>query len=72
MRATLEFTLPEEQVEFHEATMGGAAHAALNDISEWLRSEWKYKELPPEVREYLEQVRTRLANILDERGVNLG
>jgi hypothetical protein len=43
MKATLEFTLPEEQQEHLQAVMAGRAWGALSEVSHLLRSHYKYE-----------------------------
>lgn len=43
MKATLEFSLPDEQVEYECAVNGSKASAALNDFDQWLRAQQKYE-----------------------------
>ena len=41
MKATLEYTLPEEEEEFEHATRGAEYFRRLGDIRAWLRSKRK-------------------------------
>jgi hypothetical protein len=71
MKATLEFNLPEEQPEFDLATSAGRMHSALWDFSQWLRSQYKYTELPEAESAYLEKVRAEFYRILNDENVEL-
>ena len=44
MKATLEFTLPEDQEEFTHATNGVAYFSALQEMRMWLRGKRKASE----------------------------
>jgi hypothetical protein len=48
MKAVLEFNLPDDAEDFHYAVNGEAYHEALNNIRENVRQIWKYRELPEE------------------------
>jgi hypothetical protein len=43
-KATLEFDLPEEQVEFDAAQRGSALQAQVSEFDNWLRGVIKYTE----------------------------
>ncbi len=66
MKATLEFTLPEEESEFLSATHGADWQGVAWDLEQWLREGDKYKEAE-EVP--WREVRARLYDIMQERGV---
>ena len=42
MKAVLEFTLPEENVEFRQACEASKVLAFVNDFENWLRTQDKY------------------------------
>lgn len=42
MKATIEFNLPEDQVEYHRANCAQCYHSALAEIMEVFRYERKY------------------------------
>jgi len=48
MKAILEFNLPEDGDEFRYAVNGQEYYIALNNIREDVRQIWKYRELPEE------------------------
>lgn len=69
MKAILEFTLPDEAEEYRLANQAGAMHAALWEIGEYLRSQYKYVD--SDQRDDILAIRARYYAILDERGVTL-
>jgi hypothetical protein len=46
MKAVLEFNLPEDGDDFRYAVNGQEYYIALNNIREDVRQIWKYRELP--------------------------
>lgn len=46
MKATLRFTLPDEEEEFEDAISGAQYHSALREVLEHLRQLEKYGEEP--------------------------
>ena len=71
MKATLEFNMPEDQVEFDFAVQGGKMYSALWDISQELRTLWKYEELKQEEWDMVERIRNKFYEILDENQIKL-
>lgn len=71
MKAILEFTLPEEQHEHQDAIQGSLWKWAINDISNYLRNEAKHVDHTVEEYQILDAVRERLAEILEERGLEM-
>jgi hypothetical protein len=71
MKATLEFNLPEDQAEFDFATQGSNMHLALWDISQELRTLWKYEELKEEEWDMVERIRNKFFEILDDYQIKL-
>ena len=74
MKATLEYNLPEDQIEFEFATNGSKWWKVCWDINQWLRQQYKY--MPDE--EYSEdrynayvEAREKLFELMQENGVNL-
>jgi hypothetical protein len=57
MRATLTFTLPDEQGEFDAARLGRAALSTLWGIDQRCRAICKHGEPSKETREHLEHIR---------------
>ena len=71
MKATLEFNLPDDQNEFDMAVQSGNMYAALWDISQELRTLWKYEELKQEEGDMVERIRNKFYEILDENQIKL-
>jgi len=74
MKATLEYNLPEDQIEFDFAINGSKWWKVCWDINQWLRQQYKY--MPDE--EYSEdrynayvEAREKLFELMQENGVNL-
>jgi len=72
MKATLEFNLPDDQHEFDMAIQGSSMYLALWDLSQELRSMWKYQQYKTE-EEYaiVETIRDKFHEILSEHNINL-
>jgi hypothetical protein len=71
MKATLEFNLPEDQAEFDFATQGSKMYLALWDISQELRTLWKYEELDEKEWDMVERIRNKFFEILEDHQINL-
>ena len=71
MKAILEFNMPEDQVEFDFAVQGSKMYSALWDISQELRTLWKYEELNDEEFKIVERIRDKFYEILDENQIKL-
>lgn len=65
-KATLQFDLPEERIEFKQATEAGSLASAIWDMDQWLRSKIKYEDCNE-----LQCVRDQLYQILDDHGINI-
>jgi hypothetical protein len=59
-KATLTFSLPEEQSEFDTAIQGGRARSALWDIDQMCRSLLKHGEPTPAERALAERIRAMI------------
>ncbi len=72
MKAKLTFNLPEDQHEWDNAVNANAMRLALWDISQELRSMWKYQSYKTE-EEYaiVETIRDKFYEILQEHNINL-
>lgn len=55
-KATMEYTLPDEQGEFDLARKAGAYHSALWDFYQWLRNRRKHGEPKKDGADELEAV----------------
>jgi hypothetical protein len=71
MKATLEFQLPEDQTEFDFAIQGSNMYSALWDISQELRTLYKYEELDEKEWKMVERIRDKFYEILDENQIKL-
>ena len=71
MKAKLTFNLPEDQAEFDLAVQGSKMYVALWDISQELRTLWKYEELSDEEWKMVERIRNKFYEILDENQIKL-
>jgi hypothetical protein len=71
MKATIEFNLPEDQAEFDLATQGSNMYSALWDISQELRTLWKYEELSDQEWKMVERIRDKFHEILDDHQIKL-
>ena len=65
------FNLPEDQAEFDFAMQGSKMYSALWDISQELRTLWKYEELKQEEWDMVERIRNKFYEILDENQIKL-
>ena len=71
MKAILEFNLPDDQNEFDLAIQGSKMYLALWDISQELRTLWKYEELNEDEWNMVERIRDKFYEILDENQIKL-
>lgn len=71
MKAKLTFNLPEDQAEFDFATQGSNMHSALWDISQELRTLWKYEELDEKEWDMVERIRNKFFEILEDHQIKL-
>lgn len=71
MKATLEFKLPEEAMEFKDAQEGTSWKIVVEDLFAFLRNETKHKDHSAEEYATYDQVRDFLARQLEERGLSL-
>jgi hypothetical protein len=60
MRATLTFTLPDEQGEFDAARLGREALSTLQEIDRHCRAICKHGDHTPEQREVAEEIRAMI------------
>ena len=65
MKARLEFTLPEEDVEFKQAMKAGDAFAAMHEYDNELREIIKYETRAGLHTETVEKLRTLFNEVLD-------
>ncbi len=71
MKARLTFNLPEDQAEFDFAVQGSKMYLALWDISQEIRTLWKYEELSEEEWNMVERIRDKFYEILNDNHIEL-
>jgi hypothetical protein len=71
MKAKLTFNLPDDQHEWDNAVNANAMYLALWDLSQELRTLWKYEELSEEEYAIVETIRDKFHEILSEHNINL-
>ncbi len=71
MKARLTFNLPEDKHEWENAMRADAMFCALWDLSQELRTLWKYEELSEEEWNMVERIRDKFYEILQEHNINL-
>jgi len=72
MKATLEFNLPEDHIEFEMAVNGSKMHSVLWEMDQWLRAQYKYMpdtEYSKDKYDTFEKCRDQLREIMFENGV---
>jgi hypothetical protein len=72
MKATLEFNLPEDHIEFEMAVNGSKMHSVLWEMDQWLRAQYKYmpdSEYSEDKYNTFEKCREHLREIMFENGV---
>jgi hypothetical protein len=72
MKATLEYNLPEDQIEFDMATKGHRMHSVLWELDQWLRSNTKYSHdgmHEEEIKAYY-ACRDRLRELMADNNLN--
>ena len=72
MKATLEFNLPEDHIEFEMAVNGAKMHSVLWEMDQWLRAQYKYMpdtEYSQDKYDTFEKCRDQLREIMFENGV---
>lgn len=68
MKATLEFTLPDESAEYNDAMRGVRYRIAIQDCLNELRSKLKYGDVGEGVEAGLEMARQELLTACRENG----
>ena len=73
MKATLEFNLPEDQIEFEFATNGSKWWKVCWDMEQWLRGNIKHAPDSMSDDEYktYELCREKLRQLIEDKGLNL-
>ena len=73
MKATLEFNLPEDHIEFEMAVNGSKMHSVLWEMDQWLRAQYKYMpdtEYSEDKYNTFEKCREHLRELMMESNVN--
>jgi hypothetical protein len=73
MKATLEFSLPEDHIEFELAVNGPKMHSVLWEMDQWLRQQYKYmpdSEYSEDKYNTFEKCREHLRELMIENGLN--
>ena len=73
MKATLEFNLPEDHIEFEMAVNGSKMHSVLWEMDQWLRTQYKYmpdSEYSEDKYNTFEKCREHLRELMIENGLN--
>jgi hypothetical protein len=71
MKATLEFTLPEDQNDYEIAIQAQRVQAFLYDFSQQLRSWYKYHHDFKDADDALSQIRDEFYKLSNEHSINL-
>jgi|694.fasta_scaffold00554_20 hypothetical protein len=71
MKAKLTFNLPEDKYEWENAMRADAMYCVLWDLSQELRTLWKYEELSEEEWNMVERIRNKFYEILGDNQINL-
>jgi hypothetical protein len=71
MKATLTFSLPEEQHEYSNAVDGAKMRSALWELDQWLRAKLKYEELTDGQYDAFKETRDELRRLLIEENIDL-
>jgi hypothetical protein len=71
MKASLTFSLPEENHEFANATQGAKMRSVLWELDQWLRGKLKYDELSDGQYDAFKQTRDELRRLLIEENIDL-
>ena len=71
MKATITFTLPEEEDEYRNAIEGKKMRAILWDVDQFLRAKMKYEELNDGQYDAFKETREHLRRLLIEENIDL-
>jgi hypothetical protein len=71
LKGTLQFNLPEEWEEFVVAQNGAKWKAVVTGLTQFLRSQTKYRECPEAEARVYEEVRTELFRLVADDGLEL-
>jgi hypothetical protein len=71
MKATITFSLPEEQHEYSNAVEGSKMRSVLWELDQWLRAKLKYEELTDGQYDAFKETREHLRKLLREENVDI-
>lgn len=71
MKATLEFSLPDDDEALTDARQGSDWKRAVDDLFIYLRNQIKHGDHTAEEYNTFERVRSKLIEVLDERGLSI-
>ena len=74
MKATLEFNLPEDHIDFELAVNGAKAQSTLWEFDQWLRAQYKYmpdEGFSKEKYDTYVEVRDKLFEFMSQHGISL-
>ena len=71
MKATITFTLPEEEDEYRNAIEGAKMRVILWDVDQFLRAKMKYEELSDGQYDAFKETREHLRRLLIEENIDL-
>ncbi len=71
MKATLVFSLPEENHEFANATQGAKMRSVLWELDQWLRTKLKFGELSDGQYDAYKATRDQLRELLQDENIDL-
>ena len=71
MKATITFTLPDEEDEYRNAIEGAKMRVILWDVDQFLRAKMKYEELSDGQYDAFKETREHLRRLLIEENIDL-
>ncbi len=70
-RAILEFTLPEDQQDFEDASNGWKYKHVISELQEYVRHRLKYDVVDLTTYKNLEEIRDKIVQFLDDNNLEL-
>ena len=71
MKATITFTLPDEEHEYRNAIEGAKMRVILWDVDQFLRAKMKYEDLSDGQYDAFKETREHLRRLLIEENIDL-
>jgi hypothetical protein len=71
MKATIEFNLPDDQVEYDLCNKAQEMFDALKDVRNYLRSKVKYEEMPADKWELCDEIYQEFYRLLEQNHIKL-